>query len=136
MAIESGLGWTTFSVDNAAGALKALKDDTFALNFATPRGVWDITTLGMSAYARTYLLADFTCEPSGGFDDTADHAFAVLSSASSSNTVRTCTLTVSGQILTNEVLVTDFQQQRPQSGELTWAAPMVLADGTVPTWTT
>jgi hypothetical protein len=134
MAIESGLGWTTFSVDNAAGALKALRDDTFALNFATPRGVWDITTLGMSAYAREYLLADFTCEPSGGFNDAADHAFAVLSSVSSSNTHRTCTLVVSGQTLTNEVLVTDFQLQRPQSGEFTWTAPMVLADGTVPTW--
>jgi hypothetical protein len=88
----------------------------------------------MSAYARTYLLADFTCEPSGGFDDAADHAFAVLSSVSSSNTVRTCTIVVSGQTLTNEVLVTNFEQQRPQSGELTWAAPMVLASGIVPTW--
>jgi hypothetical protein len=134
MTIESGLGWTTFSVDNAAGSLKALKDDTFALNFATPRGVWDITTLGMSAYARTYLLSDFTCEPSGGFDDTADHAFAVLSSCSNSNTVRTCTIVVSGQTLNNEVLVTDFQQQRPQSGELTWTAPLVLASGLVPAW--
>lgn len=134
MAIESGLGWTTFSVDNAAGVLKALRTFTFALNFATPRGVWDITALSMSAYARELLLSDFTCEPSGGFDDSADGPHVTLSSVSSSNVRRTATLVVSGQTLTNEVHLTDYQVQRPQSGELTWTVPLVLADGTVPTW--
>lgn len=134
MSIESGLGWTTFSVDNAAGVLKALRTCTFALNFATPRGVWDITTLNMSAYARELLLSDFSCEPTGGFDDGTDLAHAVLASMSSSNTKRTVTLVVSGQTLTNECIITDYQQQRPQSGEFTWTAPMVLSDGTVPTW--
>lgn len=134
MAIESGLGWTTFSVDNAAGSLKALRTFTFALNFATPRGVWDITALSMSAYARELLLSDFTCEPTGGFDDSADGPHTTLSSCSSSNAKRTCTLVVSGQTLTNEVIITDYQCARPQSGEFTWTAPMVLADGAVPTW--
>lgn len=134
MAIESGLGWTTFSVDNAAGALKALRTMTFSLNFATPRGIWDVTTLEKNAYAREQLLADFTCEPSGGFDDQADGPHAVLSTCSSSNVKRTCTLVVSGQTLSNEVIITDYQLSRPQSGEFTWTAPLVLSDGTVPTW--
>ncbi len=96
--------------------------------------MWDITTLGMSAYARELLLSDFSCEPSGGFNDAADHAHAVLSSMSSSNTHRTCTIVVSGQTLTNETIITTYDQQRPQSGEFTWSATLVLADGTVPTW--
>lgn len=132
---ESGLGWTTFSVDNAAGALKALKDDVFALNFATPRGVWDITGLDKFAFERALLLADFTCDPSGAFDDAADKAFAVLSSAGAASNQRTVTIVVSGQSLINECVLTDFQLQRPQSGEFTWSAPLILADGNVPTWT-
>jgi hypothetical protein len=31
-------------------------------------------------------------------------------------------------------MFTDYQLTRAQSGELTWTAPGVLADGTVPTW--
>lgn len=135
MTIESGLGWTTWSLDNAAGTLKALRTFTFALNFATPRGIWDITALSMSAYAREQLLADYTAEPTGGFDDSADGPHAVLSTCSSSNSKRTNTLVVSGQTLTNETIITDYQCARPQSGEFTWTSPLVLADGTVPTWT-
>lgn len=135
MAKESGLGWTTFSVDNAAGTLKDIKNDTTALNFSTPRGVQDITGLDKSAYERLLLLADFTCDPSGVYNDATDRAFPVLSTAGSSNTVRQVSIVVSGQTLSNECVLTDFQLQRPQSGELTWSAPLVLADGTVPTWT-
>jgi hypothetical protein len=134
MAKESGLGWTTFSVDNAAGSLQDIKNDTTALNFSMPRGVQDITGLDKSAYERLLLLADFTCDPSGVFNDAANRAFPVLSTAGSSNTVRQVSIVVSGQTLSNECLLTDFQLQRPQSGELTWSAPLVLADGTVPTW--
>jgi hypothetical protein len=37
--------------------------------------------------------------------------------------------------LPNEVLFTDYQITRNNTGELTWQAPGSLADGTVPTWT-
>jgi hypothetical protein len=33
-----------------------------------------------------------------------------------------------------EMLLTDYPIKRAASGELTWACPLVLADGTVPTW--
>jgi hypothetical protein len=32
------------------------------------------------------------------------------------------------------VLFTDYQLTRAQTGELTWSAPGVLANGAVPTW--
>jgi hypothetical protein len=134
MPKESGLGWTTFSVDNAAGSLQDIKNDVTALNFSTPRGVQDITGLDKSAYERLLLLADFVCEPSGVFNDTANRAHPVLSTAGSSNTVREVSIVVSGQTLTNQCIQTDYQVQRPASGELTWSAPLSLADGTVPTW--
>jgi len=134
MSKESGLGWTTFSVDNAAGSAKDIRNDCTSLNFATPRGVQDITGLDKSAFERLLLLADFTCEAGGVFNDAADRAHPVLSTASSSNTIRTVSIVVSGQTLTNECVLTDYSMARPQSGELTFSAPFSLADGTVPTW--
>jgi hypothetical protein len=47
---------------------------------------------------------------------------------------RTCTNTVNGVTLAPEILFTDYQLTRSNSGELTWQAPGSLADGTVPTW--
>jgi hypothetical protein len=47
---------------------------------------------------------------------------------------RTVTVTVNGVTLANEMLFTDYQLTRSDSGELTWSAPGSLADGTVPTW--
>jgi hypothetical protein len=43
-------------------------------------------------------------------------------------------MTVNGVSLPNETLFTDYQLTRAQTGELTFSAPGVLADGTVPTW--
>lgn len=128
------MGWSTYSVDNAAGSAQDIRNDCTALNFSTPRTVQDITGLDKSAFERLLLLADFTCEPSGVFNDAANRAHPVLSTISSSNTIRTVSIVVSGNTLNNECIGTDYQLQRPQSGELTWTAPFQLADGTVPTW--
>jgi hypothetical protein len=58
----------------------------------------------------------------------------VFRTVPSTSVARTTTLTVSGQTLAGELLFTDYALTRAQSGELTWTAPGVLADGTVPTW--
>jgi hypothetical protein len=42
---------------------------------------------------------------------------------------------LSGQSLTMEMLPTDYQISRGQDGSFTFAVPLVLSDGTVPTWT-
>ncbi len=39
-----------------------------------------------------------------------------------------------GQTLACECLFTDYQLKRGNDGALTFSAPGVLADGTVPTW--
>lgn len=134
MAKESGLGWTTCSVDNSAGAAKAIKNDVTSLQFATPRGVQDITGIDKSAYERLLLLADFSITLNCVFNDATDQMHDVFKTVSSTSVARTTTLTVSGQTLANEVLYTDYPLNRADSGELTASIPGVLSDGTVPTW--
>jgi hypothetical protein len=135
MAKETGLGWTTCSVDNSAGSAQAIKNDVTNLQFSTPRAVQDVTGIDKSAMERLLLLADFSITLNGVFNDTATtSAHAVFSTVPSTSVNRTVTLTVSGDTLANETLFTDYALTRSNSGELTWSAPGVLADGTVPTW--
>lgn len=134
MAKESGLGWTTASVDDSSGSAKAIKNDITELSFSTPRAVQDVTGIDKSAFERLLLLADFSVDLKGVFNDAANLSHDVFKTVPSTSVARTVTLTVSGQTLPNECLFTDYALSRSSSGELTWAAPGVLADGTVPTW--
>lgn len=134
MAKESGLGWTTCSVDDATGTPQAIKNDITNLQFATPRAVQDITGIDKSAMERLLLLADFSITLNGVFNDAANMSHAVFKTVPSSQVARTVSLAVSGQTLANECLFTDYPLSRSDSGELTFAAPGVLSDGTVPTW--
>jgi hypothetical protein len=131
---ETGLGWTTFSVDDSSGSVCAIINDVTNLAFATPRGVQDVTGLDKSAYERLLLLADFSTTPNGVFDDQASQAHAVFKTVPSTSVARTTTITVSGQTLANEVLYTDYSLTRGSDGSFTWTAPGVLSNGTVPTW--
>ncbi|RSS92570.1 hypothetical protein EF919_18110 [Streptomyces sp. WAC02707] len=106
------------------------------MQFATPRGVQDATGIDKSAYERILLLADFSVTLNGVFNDAVGMGHDVFKTVPSTSVARTTTLTVSGQTLANEVLYTDYPLTRADSGELTYSVPGVLADGTVPTWTT
>lgn len=132
---ETGLGWTTLSVDDSGGTPVDIRGDIGSLQFSTPRGVQDVTGLTKSAYERLLLLADFSITLSGvGFDDQASQAHTTLKTVPSTSVNRTTSISVSGQTLTCETLYTDFAYSRGQDGAMTWSAPGVLADGTVPTW--
>jgi len=87
-----------------------------------------------SAMERLLLLADFSITLNGVFNDAANMSHDVFKTVPSTSVARTVTLTVSGQTLPNEVLFTDYQLKRAANGALTFTAPGVLADGTVPTW--
>jgi hypothetical protein len=134
MAKESGLGWTTLSIDNAAGSPQDIRTDVTNFQFATPRAVQDITGVDKSAMERLLLLADFSATFNGVFDDGSNLAHDVLKSVPSTSVTRSVNLTVSGQSLNTECLITDYALTRAQSGELTWSAPAALANGAVPTW--
>lgn len=134
MAKETGLGWTTASVDDSGGSARAIKNDFTNIQFSTPRGVQDVTGIDKSAMERLLLLADFSFTGNGVFNDASNQAHDVFKTVPSTSVARTVTLTVSGQTLANETLFTDYQLNRAQGGELTFTAPGVLSDGTVPTW--
>ncbi|MCX4778174.1 hypothetical protein [Streptomyces sp. NBC_01264] len=134
MAKESGIGWSTCSVDDASGTPQAIKNDITNLQFATPRAVQDITGIDKSAMERLLLLADFSITLNGVFNDAANMSHAVFKTVPSTSVARTVSLAVSGQTLANECLFTDYPLSRSDSGELTFAVPGVLSDGAVPTW--
>lgn len=134
MAKANGLGWTTCSLDDSGGTPVAIINDVTNLQFATPRAVQDVTGIDKSAFERILNLADFSGTLNGVFNSAASKSHTTLKTVSSTSVNRTLSLAVASQTLANEVLVTDYGLTRGTDGSLVWAAPFVLADGTVPTW--
>lgn len=136
MAKESGLGWTRLEVDDATPTARDIKNDITNFEFATPRAVQEVTGIDKFAMERLLLLADFSITLNGVFNDASNQSHDVLKTVASATVTRTVGMTVSGQILNNECLITDYNVTRADDGALTWSAPGVLQDGTAPTWTT
>lgn len=135
MAKEAGFPFT-LTIDDAGGTPRILSNDFNSLQLATPRAVQDITGLDKSAIERQLLLADASATLSApAFNDAANQSHAVFKTVSSTSVNRTSVFSVSGQSLTMEMLPTDYQIARGADGSFTFTVPMVLADGTVPTWT-
>lgn len=135
MAKSSGLAWTTLSVDDSGGTARDIRNDVTNFEFSTPRAVQEITGVDKSAFERLLLLADFSITLNGVFNPTATtSSHAVFKTVSSTSVLRTVSLAHLSQTLANECLFTDYQLTRGDDGALTWSAPGVLADGTVPTW--
>jgi hypothetical protein len=132
MAKQSGLGWTTLSVDDSAGTPVVIKNDISNLQFATPRGVQDVTGIDKSANERLLLLADLSYTLNGVFNTAVSHT--VFKTVPSTSVPRTVTNVISAQTLAAEVLFTDYNLTRGNDGAFTWSAPGVLADGVVPAW--
>ncbi len=132
MAKQSGLGWTTLSVDSSVPTLTDIKNDVTNFDFATPRAVQDVTGVDMLAIERLLLLADFSITLNGVFNTGKSHG--VLKDVATTNVVRTCSLVISSQTLSNECLFTDYAVSRATGGALTWSSPGVLANGTAPAW--
>ena len=132
MAKESGLGWTTLSVDTSAPSLTDIKNDVTNFEFSTPRAVQEITGVDKLAIERLLLLADFSITLNGVFNDASSHT--VFKDVGSTSVTRTVSLEVSGQTLSNEGLLTDYALTRGNDGSLTWSVPGVLQSGTAPTW--
>lgn len=133
MAKESGLGFSV-AVDDSGGTARTISNDFTNFEFATPRGVQDVTGVDKSAMERILLLADFSFTGNLVFNDAANMSHAVFKTVPSTSVARTVTLTHSGQTLAGELLFTDYAVTRANDGALTASVPGVLADGTVPTW--
>lgn len=140
MAKESGLAWTSMSVDDSGGTLRDIRNDITNLEVATPRATQDTTGIDKSAMERLLLLADMSITLNGVFNDASNQAHDVFKTITSTSVPREILLVVSGQRLgtTPQVtlLLTDYPLTRADSGELTWAVPGTLANGAIPTWDT
>jgi hypothetical protein len=134
MAKQSGLAWTTASVDDSGGSVQAIVNDFTNLQFSTPRGVQDITGLDKSAMERLLLLADFQVTFNGVFNVASNMSHDVFKTVPSTSVARTVTLTIAAKTLACETLFSDYQLNRAQDGSFTFTAPGALSDGTVPTW--
>lgn len=133
MAKESGIGMTV-TLDDSAGSGQAITNDVTDISFSTPRASMDSTGLDKSGNERIQLLADFKASLSGIFNDAANMSHAVLKTMSSTSVARTLALAVSGQTLSNEVIIDDYSLSRGGDGSLKWSAPVSLQSGTAPTW--
>jgi len=122
------------SVDDASSAQQAIKNDFTNLQFATPRGVQDITGIDKSAKETLLLLADFTVTGNGVFNGAANMSHAVFSTIPSTTVPRLWTMVVNGKTLAPTVNLTDYSLTRAAAGELTWSVPGILQNGVVPTW--
>jgi hypothetical protein len=122
------------AVDDSGTSPRTISNDVTNLDFAIPRGIQDVTGVDKAAVERILGLADFSITLNGIFNDAANLSHAVFATVSSTSIIRTVTLGASGQSLPNETYFTDYSLTRSSAGELTWTAPGVLGDGTVPTW--
>lgn len=136
MAKTTGLG-ATVTVDDATGTARTISNDVTNFQFATPRGVQDVTGVDKSAMERLLLLADFSVTLNMVFNSAANQQHDVFKTVSSTSVARTVVLkptSGSTPALSNKTLFSDYQITRAANGELTCQAPGVLSDGTVPTW--
>lgn len=133
MAKETGLGWTTLTVDDDGTSARDIKNDITNLDIATPYNVQEVTGIDKSAIERLLLLADCSGTLNAVFNPSANRVHAVMSG--DLRVVRTLAIVISAQSLSNEVLFTDYALTRAAGGEFTSRSPFVLADGTVPNWT-
>jgi len=122
---QSGLGWSTLSVDDASSAQQAIVNDFTNLQFATPRAVQDITGIDKSANERLLLLADFSITLSGVFNGAANMSHDVFKTISSTSVPRLITMVVNSKTLA---------LTRATGGALTYSVPGALSNGVVPTW--
>ena len=138
MAKESGLGVTTFSVDDATNTQRAVLNDVTALSIKTPSAEQDVTGLDKSAHERLLLLADGSFDYTYVFNDAANTGiFTVLKAyrtLSGTEVGRTHTFTHSAQTLAMECLLDDFPFTRGADGSLTGSTSAKLSSGTVPAW--
>ena len=124
----------TVGVDDSAGVLRQIENDITDLDWSISRAVQDVTGVDKSAMERLLLLADFSVSLNGVFNDAANVSHDVGKTVASASVTRTVTLVMSGQTLTNECLLTNYDLKRAASGELTWNIPGVLQGGVLPTW--
>lgn len=135
MAKVSGLNFTNFSVDDAAGVAQDIKNDIGSFDLSITRAVDEVTGLDMTSMERLLLLGDASITIDGFTNFAADESHDVLSTVANQDVVRTVTIGVASQGFTGEYLLTDYKVSRSADAKFRWASSLVLANGVDPAWT-
>jgi hypothetical protein len=138
MAKISGLGVTTFSIDDAGGTQRAVKNDVTTVTLNTPSGQQDTTGLDVSAHERLLLLADGSFNYSYVWNSAATTGIVTVLKAyrtlNGSDVGRTHTFTHDSLTLAMDCLLGDFPFTRAADGSLTGSTTANLSSGVVPAW--
>ena len=134
MGKESGIGWTTFSVDDDGGNVRVIINDITDVGIAIPAAEQISTGLDKSAEERIRLLQDAQVTANGIYNPTLlTGAHSVLSTVNH-GVNRTFTMAVSAQTLAMEMLLESYELNRGSDGSLGFASVANLGNGTVPAW--
>jgi len=136
MTKQSGLGWTTLTLDDAGGTPRSIINDVSNMTMSFPRATQDVTGMDKLAFERLLLLADCSGQLNApAFNPGATTGFhQVCKTIPSSSVVRTLAIAIASQSISNEVICTDYQLSRAADGSFPATVPYVLADGTLPAW--
>lgn len=132
MAKTTGLGWTTYTIQDAGLVARDVRSSVNDLDFSTPYDVQECTGLNKDAVERLALLADLKGSTSGTFDPGANLMHDVMKG--DLRIPRVMVIGIAGASFTNTVLFTEYSLTRSDKGAFTTKHPFVLANGTVPTW--
>lgn len=133
MAKESGLSMTV-NLDDSSDASQDISNDVTNLSWEMPRATQDITGVDKSAIERLLLLADFSLDLNGVFNDATDASHDVLKDHNSTSQARDTSVAISGQTLSAVVFPTSYNLTRAATGEFTWTSTLVNQDGNAPAW--
>ena len=135
MAKESGLGWTSYSIDSSDTTPRDIVNDIVASDWDHPRETIDSTGLDKSSHERLIGLGDFTVNITAKFNDAANpSSFGVFNNIASTDVTRTVVPVISGQTLTNECFLTSAALARATDGDFQFSLVGVLNNGTDATW--
>lgn len=134
MAKTTGVGITTFSIDDAGGTPRAIRNDIGAFGISMPRAVQDVTGLDNAGMDRLLLLADVALDLDVFFNPAANQAHDVFKTVISTDVARTVSIGFGGVTFAPEIKFTDYNITRDNGGAITIKCPGVLTGGAVPAW--
>lgn len=124
----------SITIDDELGAGVDISNDVLSLSFNTPLGSFDVSGQDKLAFEKISLLQGFDITLNMAFNAAVQHT--VFASVWSNAVERTFVLVVSGQILTVEVLFSNYEIQRGSDGALTCTVSGEVSNAVAPVWST
>src|SRR5688500_18389263 len=119
MAKTTGVGITTFSIDDSGGTPRDIRNDIGAFGISQPRAVQDVTALDNAGMDRLLLLADVALDLDVFFNAAANRSHDVFKTVLTTDVARTNSIGFGGVAFAPEIKFTDYNITRDNGGALT-----------------